>query len=74
MFSIFCRGLKFLSFGINALNMCLIIVQTAETALKQGKIADTDKLSADLSTGFVDGLTLAQAEQRLQRLPENHTV
>jgi hypothetical protein len=54
------------------LNICLFIVQITETALKQGKFADTDKLSADLSTGLVDGITLAQGGQRLQPSPENH--
>jgi hypothetical protein len=33
--------------------------QIAETALRQGKIADTHKLSAELSTGFVEGFALA---------------
>lgn len=74
MFSIFCQVLNFLLLKNNGLNMCLFFGQITESALKQGKIRHTDKLSADLSTGLVDGIMLAYMGQRLQRLSENHTV
>ncbi len=50
----------------NTLIDCLKINHLSETSIFQGKMADSQKISSGLSTGFVDLLSIAKGTLILQ--------
>ena len=74
LFSVPCLREKKIRNIINKLKMCLFFVRSGELLRTQRKFPDDGKLSAELSTGFVDTLRLEASAVKVQVKRESCNV